>query len=443
MSTAVLTSTANEIITSALKKARVIAATQSISATDTANGLIALKDVLKHFQTKGLNLWKKERAILPLNTGQQRYLLGPNGADCAKRDTFVNTTLTADESSSATVIDVTSSTGMSGAPDILTANPATSTTDWAAANQGTLSISSQKLLLTNGGAAAGGANYSLATIIGHDYIANFSYEKGTSASANFTLHDANGVLSTVNLTSTGTSSLTFTATDTVTFFKIANSSVTINETSLLISMNYIDKATGDRIGIELDDGTRHWDNIVTVDSSIQVTINTGLASAATGSTSTLTVWAYETEIERPLNILNMQFATTITASEIPVELWAQEVYESQSDKTSSGTVVAWHYSPQLTDGELFVWQVASNVNQILRFTYERPILIPTVSTDVIDIPSEWILALKWMVAAELGPEYGVKTERQVLLETKANQYLNAALDHDTEQGSMDLQPDFG
>lgn len=105
--------------------------------------------------------------------------------------------------------------------------------------------------------------------------------------------------------------------------------------------------------------------------------------------------------------------------------------------------MAWYYSPQLTDGELFVWQVASNVNQVLRFTYERPILIPTVSTDVLDIPSEWILPLKWALAAELGPEYGVKAERQLIIEARANTFLNQALDHDTEMASMSLQPDFG
>lgn len=443
MSTAVLTETAGEVITAALKKARIIPAEQPIKAKDTAAGLEALKDILKHFQTQGLNLWKKERAILPLIKDQQRYLLGPNGSDCAKRDTFVNTTLTADESSSATVIDLVSSTGMSGAPDILTANPATATTDWTITDSATLSISSQKLLITNGAASAGGATYDLTTTIGNDYIINLSYEKGTSASADFTASDVNGTLATVNLTSTGTSTLSFTATDTTTTFKAANNSTTITETSLLVSVNYIDKATGDRIGIEQDDGTRHWDNIVTVDSSIQVTINSGLASAASGATSTLSVYSYENEIERPMRILNAQFATTLTASEIPTETWAQEEYENQSDKTSSGTIVAWYYSPQLTDGELFVWQVASNVNQVLRFTYERPILIPTVSTDVLDIPSEWILPLKWALAAELGPEYGVKAERQLIIEARANTFLNQALDHDTEMASMSLQPDFG
>ena len=231
MSTAVHTETAGEVIKSALKKARIIPALQTIQPKDTANGLEALRDILKHFQTQGLNLWKKERGILPLIANQQRYLLGPNGSDCAKRDTFVNTTLTADEIATATVIDVTSSTGMAGAPDILTANPATATTDWTATDSAVLTISSQKLLITNGTTAAGGGTYDLTTTIGNDYIISFSYEKGTSASADFTASDVNGSLATVNLSATGTSTLSFTATDTTTTFKAANNSTTDTETS--------------------------------------------------------------------------------------------------------------------------------------------------------------------------------------------------------------------
>lgn len=442
MSTAVFEFTAGELIERALIDARIISANQPIQGKDTNNGLVALKFIFKHFQAQGLHLWAKEKAILPLNTGQRKYFLGPNGADAAKVDSFVNTTLTANEIAAATVIDVTSSTGMEGAPNILATNPALTTQDWTAIDSATLSISSNKLVVTNGAAVAGGAEFDLTTVVGDDYLISFSYEKGTSASADFTASDVNGTLDTVNLSATGLGTLTFTATDTTTVFTIANNSAVITETSLLVSMNYVNKAAGDRIGIALDDGTRFWDDIVTVDSGIQVTINAGLPSAASGSTSTLNVFSYSEEIERPLRILNSQFGETITASEIPVAIWSQEEYADQPDKDSSGTVINIYYSPQLNEGELEVWQVASNINQVLRFTYERPLLIPTASTDVLDFPSEWIMALKWAIAAELGPQYGVKAERQIVLEAKAAQTLEEVLGHDVERDSMSLQPDL-
>ncbi|MEE9312072.1 MAG: hypothetical protein V3V10_06615, partial [Planctomycetota bacterium] len=41
----------------------------------------------------------------------------------------------------------------------------------------------------------------------------------------------------------------------------------------------------DTVGVELDDGTRHWTTIATVDSSLQITLTVGLPSAAkSGST---------------------------------------------------------------------------------------------------------------------------------------------------------------
>ena len=113
--------------------------------------------------------------------------------------------------------------------------------------------------------------------------------------------------------------------------------------------------------------------------------------------------------------------------------------DTDSGKSMSRTVDIFN---QLTDGELEVWQVAGNVNQVLRFTYERPLLIPTASTDSIDFPSEWFMHLKWAVAAELGPQYGVKAERQLVLEAKSNQTLEAVMGHDVERDSMSLQPDF-
>jgi hypothetical protein len=331
---------------------------------------------------------------------------------------------------------------MAGAIGILASTPVTSTQDWTAINSATLAVVGGKIEVTNGAAVAGGAEYSLTTVACVTYQVDFEYTQGTSASADFTISDANGDLTTINLAVSGTSSLTFTARDTETVFSIENNSATITETSLLAALNYIDKASGDRIGIALDDGTRYWDNIVTVDSATQVTINVGLPSGATGLTSTLNVYAFGEKMQRPVRVLSGRSGASLTASEIPGDQWSREEYFEQSDKDSSGTVVGWYYSPQRVNGDLYLWQVSSSINQVFRFTYSRPLLIPTASADELDVPSEWFLPLVWAVAAELGPEYGVKAERQVILESKAAQSLAQALSHDVERSSMQMQPDL-
>lgn len=448
MTSITFTQTAGELITNALRDARIIAAEQPIKAKDLKNGLQAINMVIKHWQAQGIHLWSETEAVLPLVTDQRKYLMGPDGDDIAIADTFFNTELTAALVADDTVITVTETTGttidgqsitMGGADDILETNPAISTQDWTTINSGTITASTDGLELTNGAALAGGAELTLETVADTDYQVDISYTLGTSSSAVFTVEDSVGVLDTDTLTATGTTTLTFTARDTETTFRFENGSSTISETSTLADVNYRDKSSGDRIGIELDDGTRFWDNIVTVDSTTQVTINNGVTSAAAIDN---TVYTYETGIPRPMRVLQARFASTVTASEIPVTQWSRDEYFDQPDKGSSGTVVNWYYTPTLTIGQLYVWQVASSINSILRFTYVDSIDIPTDTIDPLDFPSEWYMPLKWAIAAELGPGYGVSENRQVILESKAAGAISDVLGFDVERDSMSIQPDF-
>lgn len=440
--------TAGQIITNALRDGRIIAAELPVQSKDFANGLQAMNLVFKHWQAQGIHLWSETQALLPLVTGQRKYLLGPSGDDVAVASTFFNTTLTVAAVATDIVLTVAATSGtttegqsitMEGAPDILLTNPATSTQDWTTINSGTITASIAGLELTNGAAVSGGAEFTLETTVDTPYQVDISYTQGTSASADFTVEDSVGILDTVNLTATGTTTLTFTARDTETTFRFENGSSVSGETSTLADLNYRDKTSGDRIGIELDDGSRFWDNIVTVDSSTQVTINNGLPS---DSAINNTVYTYGDAIARPMRVLDSQFGETITASEIPVKKWARQEYFDQPDKDSSGTVVNWYYSPTLTNGELYVWQVANSINQILRFTYVDVISIPTDTDDLLDIPSEWYMPLKWTLAAELGPGYGLPDNRQGVLELKAKNALEEVLGFDVERDSMSLQPDF-
>lgn len=448
MSEEIFTQTAGQLITNALRDARIIAAEQAVQAIDLANGLIAINMIIKHWQAQGLHLWSETEAILPLVTAQRKYLLGPSGDDVGVASTFFTTTLLSAIVATDTVIPVTTTTGlnedgqsltMAGAPDELATSPVSTTQDWTTINSGTIAVVADELELTNGAAVAGGAELSLTTSIGTTYQVDISYTQGTSADANFTVEDTTGVLATVNLTATGTTTLTFTARDLSTTFRFENGSAVITETSTLASLNYRDKSAGDRIGIELDDGSRFWDNIVTVDSTTQVTINNGVPSAGAAANS---VYTYATAIARPLRLLQARFGETFTASEIPVLQWSRDEYYDQPDKDSSGTVVNWYYSPALSQGELLVWQVASSINQVLRFTYLDPINVPTNTADSLEFPSEWYMPLKWAIAAELGPGYGLNDQRQGVLEAKAISTLDDVLGFDVERDSMALQPDF-
>jgi hypothetical protein len=435
----VLTKNAGKIIEEALRDSRIIPAEQPVQGVDYERGLDSLNNIAKFWQTQDINLWLKEEALLPLVTGQQKYLLGPNGAECADANLSFNTTLTAALVATDTVVTVASSADMVAAPNILTSDPTDSVQDWSAINSATLSVSSG-LVITNVAATAGGADYSLATTAGETYRVRFNFTLGTSTSVKFSVLNVATEADSVTLTASGTDNeLTITASTTEIIFRIENVTTTTGHTSTTYDLTYVLEGSGSRVGILQTDGTRHWDYVLNVDSATSIDLENGMTSAAADGAS---VFFYTTKLSRPMRILSMRYASSITGSEIPTNQWSREQYFNQPDKDSTGTVNQWYYSPQITDGELYIWQVANSDDNILRFTYVKAALVYTENTDELEFPSEFYQPLKWAIAADLAPSYGVKPERRMELKQEAYESLEAALAHDNEMASMQIAPDF-
>lgn len=194
----------------------------------------------------------------------------------------------------------------------------------------------------------------------------------------------------------------------------------------------------DIIGIELDDGTRHWTTIVTVDSSIQVTVTTGLASAAA---SLRTVYTYTSAIPRPLKILeNSRYQQNQSAEEIQINRWSKQQYMNQPNKNSTGDVVNDLYQPLLDNGKYYVWQPTNNVKSVVRFTYYRPIEVFSTTANNPDFPDEWILALVFNLAKILAPGYKVSLEDMKIISALAREHLDDALGFDEEESTIQVVP---
>ena len=199
-------------------------------------------------------------------------------------------------------------------------------------------------------------------------------------------------------------------------------------------------AFGDLIGIRLDDNTRHWSDIVTVISTTQVLITNGLPSSSAIGNS---VFSIPELLPRPVRILQLRRDKIGTTDEIEANQWSREEYFAQPNKSSQGTINNWYYSPQLTDGRIYVWQTANDVDQVARFTYERPIDITPLTSDNPDFPSEWFRTLKYNLAVDIAPEYRIPQDRLDRLKLEASEMLENSLGFDFETDSMDMQPDFG
>jgi hypothetical protein len=198
-------------------------------------------------------------------------------------------------------------------------------------------------------------------------------------------------------------------------------------------------AAADYVGIELNNNTRHWTTIVSVDNATQITITTGLLSA---SKSGSTVFTFTNLIERPNRILSYRRKTYGNDSEIPVSSLSRNSYFNQVNKLQQGTVVNCYYSPQLGNGRAYVWQTASSVNDLLRFTYERPLEDITIDEDNIDFPVEWLETIIYNLAARLVDDYNVPIPKADRIVQKAAFLLDELLGWDEEMESIFLQPDF-
>ena len=195
----------------------------------------------------------------------------------------------------------------------------------------------------------------------------------------------------------------------------------------------------DFIGIELDDDTRQWTTIVSVDSSTTLTITAALTG---GAAIDNTIFTFTNLVERPLRVESSRRATIGNDEEIELNKWSRQEYFSQVNKASQGTPTNFYYTPSLDNGEIFIWQTANNVKQVLRFTFERTIEDFDSTANNPDFPIEWSRALIWNLAADIGPEYKTPEADMNRIERKAAEYLDNMLGWDEEMSSINIQPSF-
>lgn len=433
------TITANDIIKKALALVAERAAEIPLTNSEITDGLQSLNILVKAWQGQGFHLWKRDEGVLFLRPGITRYKLGATGDHACLEDDFIKTEVATAAIALDDTLVVDSATGMLGATDIYAVNQATLVGSWTATSA-TIAVASSKLTITNSGAAAGYAEVSLTGLtVGEEYRVTYGYEVGTSTSATFSVISDSVVLATATLSSTDAAvTMDFTATQTTGTFRAANVSTTSGHTTLVTAMNYVNQLTGDSIGIELDDGTRQWLDIVSISGST-LSLKDQITSAAAVDN---TVFTYSNIIGRPLRIEDARRTTDAESSEIEMNKWSRQEYFSQVNKTSQGSPTNFYYQPKLENGEVHIWQTADNVNQLVKFTFEKTIEDFDSTANNPDFPIEWSRALIWNLALDIGPEYSTPEPKLNRIERKAAEYLDNMLGWDEEVSSINIQPSF-
>lgn len=196
-------------------------------------------------------------------------------------------------------------------------------------------------------------------------------------------------------------------------------------------------SNGDQIGIELDDGTLHWDVVNGAPSGTTVTLTTGLASAASEDA---VVFAYTNNITKPLRLLSV-YRRDKNLNDTYIDVISTDEYSEFSKKTEDGLVNQVAFHPQRTYSELYVWPQSSTVTDIIGFWYHRPFEDFDASSDEPDFPQEWFMALGYGLAAHLGITYSIPTSKRKDLVQLADYFKMEVEGWDQEQSSVFFEPD--
>ena len=441
-STTVLTLTAFDIISSALRKGGIIRPRQDPNADDITTGLEMLNSVFKSWD-KDTHLWAQKEVSIPLNVGQAQYLLGTDGAEATLQDDLITTTTTTTAAIATTTIVVESVEGMSGGYINQTTNNFFKDTNWIAEANTTISDVNPILFLQLDSTGSGGGDFNMFTAVGSTYRVTVTIDDITASEVNLNIIDSNdSVLFTQPSVVVATLyTLDFVATTTVTSFNVEIVSATTGQvvefrTSLPFLLQL--QEGSDFIGIELANNIRQWTTIADIDTGTNtLTLVDPLTDSVAAGAS---VFTYTTQLERPLRMYNPRVQTFPVGQEIPMSMWSRQEYMRQTDKIAAGLPTTAYYSPELTLGKMFLWQTPSSVNQVWNVTCDFSLVVAQQAT-VVDLPSAWYEYAIWALAYDMAGEYQIPERRLLWITQKKTetQIIAEAFD-DQLYGDIQLGP---
>lgn len=158
----------------------------------------------------------------------------------------------------------------------------------------------------------------------------------------------------------------------------------------------------DNIGICQSNQTIFWTTISGISGT---TIS--LTAPMTGSgTSGSAVYTYTTQLPRVLSIQSARLRNNQNFDKM-MEIKPREDYMRIPQKTLTGDPIILYYSPQITNGQVYVWPAPSDVNKRLEITYLRTIQDFDVGSDNPDFPQEWLECITYNLAVRIAPAYGL------------------------------------
>jgi len=151
--------------------------------------------------------------------------------------------------------------------------------------------------------------------------------------------------------------------------------------------------------------------------------------------------------DRPLKVVQgfLRNVSVTPNVDIPMQALSRQEYNMLGSKTSPGLINSYFYNPKATYGELNVYLTPDSstaTNYDLIIVVQRPLMTMVTATDNFDFPSEWFLALKWALMAELSSTYDKTLQERAYIDAKAKFFKDEVEDWDVENASVYFVPDI-
>jgi len=203
----------------------------------------------------------------------------------------------------------------------------------------------------------------------------------------------------------------------------------------VVAPNGVTAANGNYLGIVLDSGTAFWTTINGAPSGNTITLANPIPAGASASAQN-NAFAYATKIVRPLKV---PFSRQIYYSGgqngprlTPMTVLSRKEYMDLPNPLDPGISTQFFYTPQLVSGEYYAWPNPQNANFGARFTWYRPLMDINTPANTVDFPQEWVNAIGWNLAKEMGPEFDVPPQRWAIILQQAQEKLDLVQGFDRE-----------
>lgn len=214
---------------------------------------------------------------------------------------------------------------------------------------------------------------------------------------------------------------------------VANSTTIVVTTATGMSVN-------DNIGICQDNQIITWTTISAINGTT-ITLNAAISYQASAGNA---VYTYTNQLPRVLSIQSARLRNN-SGYDKKMEVKPREDYNNIPQKATLGSPIIIAYSPQVSNGLVYVWPSPSDVNTRIELTYLREIQDFDSGTDNADFPQEWLEALTFNLAVRVAPAYGINLSSGGIqgnpdILRQAAQYLDDLKAWDAEQPYIQIVP---